>query len=123
MGTNSASLAIAEHQKQSEHIRLLQNHINTVMADNDMLRRELQGIQMEQHSRYVGGMDRQQGQVPAPGHAGPSAPYSSDPYASAPRTELPPLRSISNGIPNGPDSMTGVQYEAPRANGYRQERY
>ncbi|TFB04027.1 Protein esc1 [Trichoderma ghanense] len=115
--------AIAEHQKQSEHIRLLQNHINTVMADNDMLRRELQGIQMEQHSRYVGGMDRQQGQVPAPGHAGPSAPYSSDPYASAPRTELPPLRSISNGIPNGPDSMTGVQYEAPRANGYRQERY
>ncbi|KAH0498443.1 hypothetical protein TgHK011_005696 [Trichoderma gracile] len=115
--------AIAEHQKQSEHIRLLQNHISTVMADNEMLRRELQGIQMERHSQYMGSMDRQQAQAPPPAHAGPSSSYSSDPYASAPRTELPPLRSISNGIPNGPDSMTGVQYEAPRANGYRQERY
>jgi hypothetical protein len=94
------------------------------MADNEMLRRELQGIQMERHSQYMGSMDRQQGQqAPPPGHASQAAPYSSDPYASAPRTELPPLRSISNGIPNGPDSMTGVQYEAPRSNGYRQERY
>ncbi|PTB69902.1 hypothetical protein BBK36DRAFT_1111127 [Trichoderma citrinoviride] len=116
--------AIAEHQRQSDHIRLLQGHINSLMADNDMLRRELSGMRMEQqHTQYAGGMDRQHGQGPPPGHAGQAAPYSSDPYASAPRTELPPLRSISNGIPSGPDSMTGVQYEAPRTNGYRQERY
>ncbi|KAL7944773.1 hypothetical protein V8C42DRAFT_80946 [Trichoderma barbatum] len=108
--------AIAEHQRQVDHIRVLQSHYSTAMAENDLLRRQLSGMRME-NSQYMGQ------QAPPPGPAGQAAPYSSDPYASAPRTELPPLRSISNGIPNGPDSMTGVQYEAPRTNGYRQERY
>ncbi|KAL7932174.1 hypothetical protein V8C35DRAFT_96318 [Trichoderma chlorosporum] len=108
--------AIAEHQRQLDHIRVLQNHYNQAMNENDLLRRELSGMRMES-SQYMGQ------QPPPPGPASQTAPYSSDPYASAPRTELPPLRTISNGIPNGPDSMTGVQYEAPRTNGYRQERY
>ncbi|RFU75614.1 hlh transcription factor hpa3 [Trichoderma arundinaceum] len=112
--------AIAEHQRQADHIRVLQSHYNTAMAENDMLRRELSGLRMES-SHLLGELNRQQ--APPPGHPSQPASYSSDPYASAPRTELPPLRSISNGIPNGPDSMTGVQYEAPRANGYRPERY
>ncbi|KAL7788657.1 hypothetical protein V8C37DRAFT_234132 [Trichoderma ceciliae] len=112
--------AIAEHQRQSDHIRVLQSHYNTAMAENDMLRRELSGLRMES-SQLLGELNRQQ--APPPGPGGQPASYSSDHYASAPRTELPPLRSISNGIPNGPDSMTGVQYEAPRTNGYRPDRY
>jgi hypothetical protein len=116
---NMPLLAIAEHQRQSDHIRALQSHYNTAMAENDMLRRELSGMRMES-SQLLGELNRQQ--APPPGPAS-QAPYSSDPYANAPRTELPPLRSISNGIPNGPDSMTGVQYEPPRTNGYRPERY
>ncbi|KAM0254773.1 hypothetical protein ACHAQJ_006430 [Trichoderma viride] len=111
--------AIVEHQKQSDHIRALQSHYNTAMAENDMLRRELSGMRMES-SQLLGELNRHQ--APPPGPVG-QPPYSSDPYANAPRTELPPLRSISNGIPNNPDSMTGVQYEAPRTNGYRSERY
>ncbi|EAQ89272.1 hypothetical protein CHGG_05891 [Chaetomium globosum CBS 148.51] len=37
------------------------------------------------------------------------------------RPELPPLRSLQSptGPPQGPESMTGVQYEPPRVNGYR----
>lgn len=84
-----------------------------------MLRREVTGLRLD-NSQLVGELNRQSAQPPAP----ISQPaYSSDPYANAPRTELPPLRSISNSIQNGPDSMTGVQYEAPRSNGYRPERY
>lgn len=99
---------------------MLQSHYNTMLAENDMLRRELSGLRME-NPHMMGDMNRQQAPPPGPAIQPPS--YSSDPYASAPRTELPPLRSISNGIPNGPDSMTGVQYDAPRTNGYRPERY
>lgn len=56
---------------------------------------------------------------PGPSQQPPQQPaYSSEQYANS-RPELPPLRSINAGIPNGPDSMTGVQYEAPRTNGYR----
>ncbi|XP_044714974.1 helix-loop-helix DNA-binding domain-containing protein [Hirsutella rhossiliensis] len=108
--------AIAEHQRQSEHLRLLQSHYNTALAENEMLRRELHSLRGDgAHSSSHPPQGPQQGSQPGP--------YTSDPYAGASRTELPPLRSISNSIPNGPDSMTGVQYEAPRVNGYRHERY
>ncbi len=50
--------------------------------------------------------------------AGPVPPQAADPYARpAPRPELPPLRALSGGLPNGPESMTGVQYEQPRLSG------
>ncbi|KAL3961891.1 hypothetical protein ACCO45_003414 [Purpureocillium lilacinum] len=112
--------AIAEHQRQSEHLRLLQSHYNTALAEIEMLRRELHGVRMEgahppSHA--------QQGPPPSQPPSSQGGSYAPDPYANANRTELPPLRSISNSIPNGPDSMTGVQYEAPRVNGYRPERY
>lgn len=112
-------LAIAEHQRQSEHLRAIQSHYNATQAENEMLRRELSGLRME-NSQLMGELNRQS--APPPAHISQPS-YSSDHYASAPRTELPPLRSLNNGIQNGPDSMTGVQYEAPRPNGYRPERY
>ena len=113
-------------------MRALQAHCNTVAAENEMLRREVQGYRMDNAPmRGEVGPSSAQPQPPPtqqpPSHAPPPAAqpshYASDPYANPNRTELPPLRSISSGIPNGPDSMTGVQYEAPRASGYRPERY
>ncbi|KAF4989870.1 hypothetical protein FGRMN_8848 [Fusarium graminum] len=96
---------------------LLQSHCNTAAAENEMLRREIQGLRM-------GGASH-----PPPPSSTASTPapqagsYQPDHYASTNRPELPPIRSLSNGISNGPDSMTGVQYDSPHANGYRQERY
>ncbi|PFH55568.1 hypothetical protein XA68_18030 [Ophiocordyceps unilateralis] len=123
--------AIAEHQRMNEHIRLLQTHYNTALAENDMLRREMHGMRVEGAHASGHGQQNAQQQPPQPPppqaqQAQPSSQpgqYSADHYSSANRTELPPLRSISSSIPSGPDSMTGVQYEPPRVNGYRQERY
>ncbi|KFA64184.1 hypothetical protein S40285_00887 [Stachybotrys chlorohalonatus IBT 40285] len=113
--------AIAEHQRQSEYIRALQSHYNAALQENDNLRREIHSLrgdlgQSAAHQSH-------QGPPPAPGAQGPAGPFSSEHYAPSNRTELPPLRAISSGIPNGPESMTGVQYEAPRLGGYRPERY
>ncbi|KAK2603829.1 hypothetical protein QQS21_003953 [Conoideocrella luteorostrata] len=121
--------AIAEHQRQQDHFRALQSHYNTVVGENDLLRRELQNIRMETaHLRgeLNSAGHAQQGPppaaaVPVPAAAPPTpqnsqpASYGSDPYAHANRPELPPLRSIHNDH----DSMTGVQYDAPRVNGFR----
>ncbi|PHH67490.1 hypothetical protein CDD82_1427 [Ophiocordyceps australis] len=109
--------AIAEHQKQSDHIRLLQAHYNNALNEIELLRRQIHasrvdGVHATAHS--------QQGPPPPGSQAGA---FTTDPYVNGSRTELPPLRSISGSIPNGPDSMTGVQYEAPRVNGWRSERY
>ncbi|KAH7137261.1 hypothetical protein B0J13DRAFT_586666 [Dactylonectria estremocensis] len=119
--------AIAEHQRQTDTIRALQGHYNSALTENEMLRRELQRQGME--SAQLRGELQSSSSAHAPPPPAPAAtqpqaaPYTADPYANATRPELPPIRSISNTIPNGPDTMTGVQYEAPRANGYRQERY
>ena len=102
---------------------MLQSHYNTVVAENEMLRRELHGSRME---GAPASHPQQQPPSQGPPAAAPAvpqqAPYPSDHYASSSRPELPPLRSISGGLPNGPESMTGVQYEAPRVNGYQAER-
>lgn len=103
-------------------MRILQSHYNTAISDNEMLRRELQTAKMEL-AQALG-----ESHPPPPSqsqsHASPANQYPPEHYPSSSNgTELPPLRSISNGVANGPDSMTGVQYDAPRANGYRNERY
>lgn len=112
--------AIAEHQRQTDTIRALQQHLHNATAENDMLRRELQAVQGSRMSD-MGPSTPHANQSGPSGPSQPPAqqgPYSSEQYGGS-RTELPPLRSISTSIPNGPDSMTGVQYEPPRVNGYR----
>lgn len=113
-------VAITEHQRQNEHLRLLQSHYNTLIADNEMLRRELQQVRM-QNVQIRGDVNPASAHPPAPQSAAPPQPqpYTMDSYANGGRPELPPIRSISNGVPNGPESMTGVQYEDPRVAGYR----
>lgn len=122
--------AIAEHQRQTDTIRALQSHYNTAAAENEMLRRELQGLRMES-AQLRGELHSSSSHPPPPPAPAPAqqqqqppqAPYAADPYANSTRPELPPIRSIGNSMSNGPESMTGVQYETPRANGFRQERY
>ncbi len=47
-------------------------------------------------------------------------PYAQDQYGRQRQPELPPLRSLQSPTgPPAPESMTGVQYDAPRVNGYR----
>lgn len=125
--------AIAEHQRQIDHIRALTTHYNSALAEIDMLRREVGARPDSGPYRGEPHPAAAHAQPPPPQPAqGPPQPGAyADPYAPPSRTELPPLRSISGGLPQGPapgpspapDSMTGVQYDGPRSNGYRPERY
>ncbi|KAF7515693.1 hypothetical protein G7054_g14452 [Neopestalotiopsis clavispora] len=109
--------AIAEHQKQADHIRNLSGHQHSTAAENDLLRQEIQRLQSEnaQLRGSPNGPPAHQGGYAAQAHP------TSDPYGKgAARPELPPLRALSGPISNG-DSMMGVQYEgAPQSqsNGY-----
>ncbi|KAI1213990.1 uncharacterized protein F4807DRAFT_208054 [Annulohypoxylon truncatum] len=112
--------AIAEHQKQTDTIKSLSGHYQTAMQEAEMLRRELDRMRME-NAQLRGNVPLPPGQgAPnAPLPSQPSAdPYGQDPYGRAPRPELPPLRAL-----NAPESMTGVQYEGQRPNGFRSDRF
>jgi hypothetical protein len=132
--------AIAEHQRQIDHIRALTTHYNQALAEIDMLRREVgarsdngpyRGEPHPAHPAAAAHVQSAPPPQPAQGHPPPQPGAYADPYAPPSRTELPPLRSIGGGLPQGPapgppgapDSMTGVQYDGPRSNGYRPERY
>ncbi|KAJ2894066.1 putative HLH transcription factor [Zalerion maritima] len=112
--------AISEHQRQNEALRQWQAHCGKQQADIDALRHELHLLRTE--NERLRGDQGSTGARPAPQQAvPPPAPYGpEDPYTRQARPELPPLRSISNGG-GAPESMTGVQYDAPRptSNGYR----
>ncbi|KAF7548288.1 hypothetical protein G7046_g8724 [Stylonectria norvegica] len=112
--------AIAEHQRQTEHIRLLQQHYAPIASENEMLRNEVAVLRGQLRGEPTSSSTH----APPPQAPAPQPPaYALDSYANSARTELPPIRSISNGISGGPDSMTGVQYDSSRSNGYRPERY
>ncbi|KAM3562627.1 hypothetical protein ARSEF4850_002688 [Beauveria asiatica] len=119
--------AITEYQRQTDHVRILQSHYNSAVSDNELLRRELQNVKMDLQNIKIE-LAQARGDAHAPpsqsqSHTTPTHAFPQEPYSSASNgAELPPLRSISNSMPNGPDSMTGVQYDGPRTNGYR-ERY
>ncbi|KAK2043005.1 hypothetical protein LZ31DRAFT_595998 [Colletotrichum somersetense] len=117
--------AISEHQRMAEVMRIVQSQNTTLAQENDGLRQDnhnlrvdIQRMQNELHSMRL--QLSPTGQAPAQSQAAPPPPpaagYQTDPYAS--RRELPPIRGLNGNIPNGPDSMTGVQYEAPRVNGH-----
>ncbi|KAI3528071.1 helix-loop-helix DNA-binding domain-containing protein [Colletotrichum abscissum] len=118
--------AISEHQRMADVMRMVQSQNTTLAQENDGLRQDnhnlrvdIQRLQNELHNTRLQqsptGQAPPQSQVPPP----PAVGYQADPYAA--RRELPPIRGLNGNMPN-PDSMTGVQYEAPRVNGYRPER-
>ncbi|ORY62167.1 putative HLH transcription factor [Pseudomassariella vexata] len=120
--------AITEHQRQQEHIKSLSTHCSNAHQESEYLRRELEKLRMENAHLRAGMGNVPAGQAPAnapmPSQQPPSDPYAQDPYGrGATRPELPPLRSLSGSLANGPESMSGVQYEAQRPNGFRTERY
>lgn len=87
--------AIAEHNKQSDVIRNLQQQSMQLQAENEMLRRELM----------------QRGGPPQP----MAGPYQHDQFARQQRGEelpLPPLRNLAQPAPSSaaPESMSGIQY-------------
>ncbi|RWA08843.1 hypothetical protein EKO27_g6247 [Xylaria grammica] len=118
------SKAITEHQRQADHIKQLSTHCQNTLAEADMLRREMDRLRME-NNQLRNGAASGPGPVTqsAPTQPPPADLYSQDPYARGSRPELPPLRALSNNLPNGPESMTGVQYEGQRPNGFRQDRF
>ncbi|KAI1431627.1 hypothetical protein GGR50DRAFT_678449 [Xylaria sp. CBS 124048] len=118
------SKAIAEHQRQSDHIKQLSNHYQNAVAEGEMLRREMERLRIENNQLRNGavansGLSNQ----PTPVSQPPADAYPQDPYGRNSRPELPPLRALGNPLPSAPESMTGVQYEAPRTNGFRQDRF
>ncbi|KAF2968247.1 hypothetical protein GQX73_g5349 [Xylaria multiplex] len=118
------SKAITEHQRQADHIKQLSTHYQNTIAEADMLRREMDRLRME-NNQLRNGAAAGSGPVtqPTPTQQPPTDPYAQDPYGRGSRPELPPLRALNNNLPNGPESMTGVQYEGQRPNGFRPERF
>ncbi|KAI5861739.1 putative HLH transcription factor [Durotheca rogersii] len=119
--------AIAEHQKQSETIKTLHSHYHNTAQEAEGLRRELERVRVE-NAQLRGNMTSMQSGQGAPSQPMPSQPsgdpYGQDLYGRAPsRPELPPLRALSGNLPNAPDSMTGVQYDGQRPNGFRPDRF
>ncbi|KAI1336845.1 putative HLH transcription factor [Xylariaceae sp. FL0016] len=120
--------AIAEHQRLQDTIKALSGHCQTTAQELDMLRREMERLRVENAQLRGNVQAMPQGQGPtAPSMASqqsatPDA-YVQDPYGRPTRPELPPLRALSGNLPNAPESMTGVQYEGQRPNGYQQGRY
>lgn len=119
-------LAIAEHQKQSDTIKSLSGHCQNAIQEAEMLRRELDRARMEnaQLRGNVPGMPGGSGPPNVPLASQPSSDhYATDPYGRPARPELPPLRALSGNLPSAPESMTGVQYEGQRTNGFRSDRF
>lgn len=122
--------AIAEHQRQSDSVKYLQTHCDRMATEMENLRLEVQSLRHENQqlrNELAAVSNHVSSQQPLRVQAQPMVdPFSApDPYSrAAPRVnELPPLRSLQNGgtaVPGGgAESMTGVQYEQPRVNGYR----
>ncbi|TGJ85931.1 hypothetical protein E0Z10_g2806 [Xylaria hypoxylon] len=118
------SKAITEHQRQTDHIKQLSTHCQNSLAETEMLRREMDRLRVE-NNQLRNGATTVSGPVTqsTPTQQPPVDPYAQDPYGRGSRPELPPLRALSNNLPNGPESMTGVQYEGQRPNGFRQDRF
>jgi hypothetical protein len=118
------SKAITEHQRQADTIKSISTHYQSAVAEAEMLRREMDRLRMENAQLRNGSAA---GSAPAtqsvPAQQPPADSYAQDPYGRGSRPELPPLRTLSGNLPNGPESMTGVQYEGQRPNGFRPDRF
>lgn len=116
--------AITEHQRLQDTVRMAQQHSNGVNSDVAMLKNELHALRMENQQLRADMANLQ-------ANGGVNGQPSSDPFARGPPgardngQQLPPLRSLSSGLPPPtsqpppPESMTGVQYDQSRVNGFR----
>lgn len=83
----------------------------------EMQRREVAALRME-NSQLRGELSAVSNHGAGNHNSGP--PPGSFPPRQEERPALPPLRSLSGGVPTVAESMTGVQYsEPPSISGYR----
>jgi hypothetical protein len=123
--------AITEYSRQTETVKYLQTHCSQAQSDNEALRRELHQtrIDFNQLQAEFNALQQHQSSAARVPAQGLTDPFTTEQYsrAAAPRPELPPLRALSTSIQNvapAPESMTGVQFEQPRPNGFpRSERF
>ncbi|KJR85212.1 hlh transcription factor [Sporothrix schenckii 1099-18] len=119
--------AITEHQRLQETVRSATLHQSAVANDIAAMKNEMHALRMENQqlradmaAMQANGGGATNGQAP---------PGMSDHFARGPgrdnNQQLPPLRSLSSGLPPPttqappPESMTGVQYDQSRVNGFR----
>ncbi|KAI1265905.1 putative HLH transcription factor [Xylariaceae sp. FL1019] len=120
------SKAINEHQRLTESMSKMNVHYQSALQEADGYRREADRLRLEVNQLRSGapvpaGQGPTNQSVPPP--QPPTDQYAQDPFGRSARPELPPLRSLSNNMSNAPESMTGVQYDGQRVNGFRSERY
>ncbi|KAI1176674.1 hypothetical protein F4777DRAFT_245987 [Nemania sp. FL0916] len=118
------SKAITEHQRQADNIKQLTVYYQNSLSEVDALRRETERLHTELN-RLRGGSSGGSGPAGQSTHSQQPTgdPYNQDPFGRTSRPELPPLRALGNNMPNGPESMTGVQYDGQRPNGFRTDRF
>lgn len=123
MGLTDA--AINEHRNAKDHIKVLQMRCHDQATMIEQMQAQLHNCRCQDNQHFAerptqpAPPPQQQPRHPLPPQASQQPSYPPGTYATSDRNELPPLRSIG-----GPESMTGVQYDAPgSANGYRHERY
>lgn len=107
----------------SESVKYWQNQTTAAHQEIEHVRRERDALRMENQQLRAASLNGQQQRMSVSTDA-----YSTDQFSRGPpRPELPPLRSLQNGGSGAPapDSMTGVQYDHPNANGFRpsEQRY
>ncbi|CAN8098682.1 unnamed protein product [Discula destructiva] len=110
--------AISEHQRLQDTIKYLQQQNHNFMTENEMQRREVAALRLE-NSQLRSELSASQTNHAVSNHnaAPPSGQFAP---RDGQRPELPPLRSLSGEVPTLPESMTGVQYsEQPRMGSYR----
>lgn len=119
--------AITEHQRLQDTVRSATQHSNAISNDMAAIKNELHSLRME-NQQLRADMASLHANSGANGQAPPGM---SDPFSRGPQgarnndQQLPPLRSLSSGLPPPtsqpppPESMTGVQYDQSRVNGFR----
>lgn len=116
------SAAITEHQRLQDTVRSATQHSNALNSDMAVIKNELHALRME-NQQLRADIANLQANGGTQGSSAMSDPFSRG--AQSARPELPPLRALG-GLPPPitsqappPESMTGVQYDLNRTNGYR----
>lgn len=118
--------AITEHQRLQETLRCATMHSNAITNDMAAIKSELHDLRLENQQ-----LRAKMASLHSNGTNGHTSDGLADPFSRGPASargneqQLPPLRSISSTLPlsvsqpSPPESMTGVQYDQSRVNGFR----
>ncbi|CAK7265169.1 hypothetical protein SEPCBS119000_001375 [Sporothrix epigloea] len=120
--------AITEHQRLQETLRCATMHSNSITNDMAAIKSEIHNLRLENRQLRAQVASLHSNANGANSHApeGMTDPFSRGPGpARGNDQQLPPLRALSSTLslstaqPPPPESMTGVQYDQSRVNGFR----